>query len=357
MQSTRECSASFSDLLRTIMTESRSKVFDLIFGRWRSQILYAGVKLGIFDMLREQPKEALVIAQELGIDPNLSYRLLRTLGSLELLRESADRKFSLTDTGQLLRSDHPATLHGMVVLTEGPEHYALRKHLSDMVRDGRQNAFVREFGRMAFDYGVEHPEYARAFDEAMSNHSCLQTDWTLEALKAYDFSKISHLCDVGGGQGHLLCSILAEYPFIKGTVLERASVIANRQQLWDTRLDVSERCEYVAGDMFGKIPKADAYIMKMILHDWSDDECVRILSNIRSAAANRSRAFIVEHIVPGPETPHFSKLYDIQMMCWGTGRERTLDEYAALLRKGGWTYIQTWYLASRLIGVIEGTAA
>ena len=63
------------------MTESHSKVFDLIFGRWRSQILYAGVKLGIFDTLLDEPKEASAIAQEFGLDPNLSYRLLRALGS------------------------------------------------------------------------------------------------------------------------------------------------------------------------------------------------------------------------------------------------------------------------------------
>jgi O-methyltransferase domain/Dimerisation domain len=339
------------------VTDPQSKVFDLLFGRWRSQILYAGVKLGIFDILREEPKEAASIAQELGLDPHLSYRLLRALGSLELLRETEHRRFSLTDAGQLLRSDHPTTLRGIAVLTEGSEHYALWKHLGDMVRDGRQNAFVREFRQMAFDYAAEHPEYARAFDEAMSNHSYLQTDWTLEALKTYDFSKISHICDVGGGQGHLLCSILSKYPLLKGTVLERASVIANRQQLWAIKSNVGGRCEYVAGDMFERIPKADAYLMKMILHDWSDDECARILANIRCAAANASRVFIVEHIIPGPETSHFSKLYDIQMMCWGTGRERTLDEYVGLLRKGGWTYLQTWYPASGMIGVIEGTSA
>ena len=100
---------------------SQEKVLDLIFGRWRSQIVYAGVKLGIFDAFGGA-KTAAVIAHELDLDPALTYRLLRALGSLELLREDKDRTFSLTETGELLRSDHPQTLRGVTLLEEGPEH-------------------------------------------------------------------------------------------------------------------------------------------------------------------------------------------------------------------------------------------
>jgi hypothetical protein len=77
------------------------------------------------------------------------------------------------------------------------------------------------------------------------------------------------------------------------------------------------------GDMFESVPSADAYSLKMILHDWSDGECVEILSNIRQAATGVARVFIVEHIVPEHDVPHFSKLFDIHMMCWGTGQERS----------------------------------
>jgi hypothetical protein len=112
------------------MSDTQGKVLDLIFGRWRSQILYAGVKLGIFEVLRPGPKTATVIAHELRLDSALAYRLLRALGSLELLREGKDRTFSLTEAGELLRSDHFQTLRGITLLEEGPEHYALWKHLS-----------------------------------------------------------------------------------------------------------------------------------------------------------------------------------------------------------------------------------
>jgi hypothetical protein len=107
--------------------------------------------------------------------------------------------------------------------------------------------------------------------------------------------------------------------------------------------------------MFSDVPQADAYFMKMILHDWSDEECVAILSNIQKAARPGGRIFVVEHVVPGPQTSHFSKLFDIHMMCALTGKERTENEYADLFRQAGLKIVQTHYPSSRLIGVIEAT--
>ncbi|GIW70486.1 MAG: methyltransferase [Planctomycetota bacterium] len=339
------------------MPDPQSRVLDLIFGRWRSQILHAGVRLGIFDALREGPRTAAAIAAELGLDPSLAYRLLRALGSLELLHEDQARSFSLTETGELLRRDHPQTLRGVTLLEEGPEHYALWKHLPAMVRDGKQNAFIREFGRMAFDHAAQEPGYAEVFHDAMSSYCSAQTAWVLEALQGYDFSSIAHICDVGGGHGHLLSSLLARHPHLRGTVLELPQVIEDQELLWANRLGVGDRCTYLAGDMFAAVPPADAYMMKMILHDWNDEECVRILGNIARAAARGARLFVIEHLVPGPETPHFAKLFDIHMMCWGTGRERTVEEYRALLERAGWKYVRTWFPRSQMMGAVEGARA
>jgi len=147
---------------------------------------------------------------------------------------------------------------------------------------------------------------------------------------------------------------LAQYPSRKGTVPERAEVIAEPARLWAGKLGVGDRCQYVAGDMFKAAPEADAYMMKLILHDWNDNECVQILENQRNVATPGGRVFIVEHVIPDPGTPHFAKLFDIHMMCWGTGRERTQEEYAVLLDKAGWKYVATWFPPSRAMGVVEG---
>jgi hypothetical protein len=89
-------------------------------------------------------------------------------------------------------------------------------------------------------------------------------------------------------------------------------------------------------------------------HDWNDEECVRILRNLAAAASPGGRVFIIEHVIPGPDTPHFAKLFDVHMMCWGTGRERTEEEYGTLLERAGWRYVKTWYPGSRMMGAIEG---
>ncbi len=339
------------------MTELKNDVIGIILGRWRSQVLYSAVKLGVFDDLAHGPKDAIQISRGLTLDLTLAYRLLRANASLGVLHEGPGRVFSLSAAGEFLRKDHPETPRGVALLEEGPEHYALWNHLPQMVRDGKQNAFVREFGRMAFDHAAKSPEYAQVFNEAMSSYSATQTAWTLEALAKYDFAGVSRVCDVGGGQGHLLCSLLVSRPGLSGSVLELESVIKDRNLLWADKMGVAGRCMYAAGSMFESVPPADLYMMKMIIHDWNDAECIKIFSNCAKSASRGGRVLVVENVVPGPETPHFAKLFDIHMTCWGTGRERTVDEHAALLEKSGWRYVRAWYPASHMIGVIEGRLA
>ena len=329
-------------------------VIDIIFGRWKSQITYVGVKLGVFDLLNS-PMNAVEIAQKLDLDPNLSYRLLRALASIQLLKEDDNSLFSITPKGEFLRSDNPQTLQAMTLLEEGPEHYSIWKHLSEMIKDGKQDGFIREYGQQLFEYAAKNPSYSKVFNKAMSSYSAAHTNWVLEALDGYDFSGMQHLCDVGGGHGHLLCNLLLKHNHLKGTVLELEQAIKDKELLWANKLDIAkDRCNYLAGDMFSEVPSADAYLMKMILHDWNDEECIKILSNIQRASPKGARIFIAEHIVPGPEKPHFSKLFDIHMLCALSGRERTEEEYSSLLQNSGFSYVQTHYPSSKSIGVIEG---
>jgi hypothetical protein len=79
----------------------------------------------------------------------------------------------------------------------------------------------------------------------------------------------------------------------------------------------------------------------MVLHDWSDEDCVRSLSTIRRASSATVRLFIAGVVIPGPIEPHFAKLLDVHMMCVQSGPERTADEYAGLLSAAGWRYTGT----------------
>jgi predicted transcriptional regulator len=221
------------------------KTLDIIFGRWKSQILYTGVKLGVFDCVTSDPKKTSNIAKQLNLDFVLTYRLLRALGSLGFLKEEDDHRFSISSQGKLLQKNHPQTLRDILLLEEGPEHYAIWKHLSAMIKDGQQNAFLREYGAKAFEYADKNPEYAEVFSKAMTSYSATQTTWVLDALSQYDFSKIYHLCDVGGGYGHLLSNLLLKYHHMRGSILELRSLIKNKELLWSSKMGVDDRCIYL----------------------------------------------------------------------------------------------------------------
>jgi hypothetical protein len=339
------------------MLTDAERVIDLIFGRWRSQILAAGTELGIFDHLdADAPKDARELAVATGLDRDMLYRLLRAQTSLGLLSEDAAGGFVLTGMGDLLRSSHPGSLAAMARLEEGPQHYALWKHLPAMVKDGAQNAFMREFGRTAFQHAKLDPDYALRFDQAMTSYSAAQSVQVIEALRATDLSNAKVFCDVAGGHGYMTCAILDAYPHLRGIVFDLPDVMADIDSLWARKLGIEARCDHVGGDMFKEIPQADAYGLKMILHDWNDDECVTILRNIRHGAGGPARVFIMEHVVPAPDVPHFAKLFDIHMMCWGTGKERTEAEYAELLLRAGWRYMDSHYAPGSIMGVIQGSS-
>ena len=203
----------------------------------------------------------------------------------------------------------------------------------------------------------KNSEYSKVFNDAMSSYSAMHTAMVLEALSGYDFSNVSHICEIGGGQGHLLSHLQSKYNHLNGTILELESVVNNQDSSWPNKMGLQDRCKYIKGNMFEQVPSADLYMMKMILHDWNDEECIKILSNIHKSASDKSKVIIVEHVVPDPTTPHFSKLFDIHMMCATTGRERTIEEYKSILNQSGWRHIQTHYPKSNMVGVIEGTKA
>jgi hypothetical protein len=315
---------------------------------------------GCFDSFKSDSKNTSDIANELHLDYELTYRLLRALGSLALLKEEVDskdgsRRFSLSRRGTFLTEGHTQSLRGIALLGEGPEHYAIWKHLPAMIRDGQQNAFLREYGYKIFDYAERNVDYAATFNQAMASYSAAQTIWVLGALEAANFTNVTHICDGGGGTGHLLANLLMKYPPLRGTVLELEPVTSEREALLAHKLGVNDRCSYVCGDMFKEVPQADAYMMKIILHDWNDDECVKILTNVHRASPGHGGLFIAEHLIPGPEMPHFSKLFDIHMMCVSSGKERTADEFATLLRRSGWKYSQILHTKDKsgLVQVIE----
>lgn len=324
---------------------------------WSGQLLYTSVRLGIIEFLGEDPIAAGVVADELDLNPDNCYRMLRALSHFDVLDEDNQRRFSLTPVGELFRADHPDSVRHLLLVDRSPEWVRPMLRLGEIVAEGGANGFAREFGMEFFEYLEANPDFAEVFNDHMTARSRRETQLVLEVHDEDDFSAVSRICDVGGGHGHLACRLLETYPHLEGMVLELPSVIAEEDRLWAPKLGVEDRCDYIVGDMFEAVPEADAYFLKFILHDWEDDDCVQILSNVREAATTDARLFVIESIVPGPDAPHFAKRLDMTMMVHIGGRERTEAEYARLLERGGWSLETIRDLPEVPLSVIEGTPA
>jgi len=306
---------------REIQTKDHNPLPPILF---QMATAYAA-KLGIADLLEGSPQSSVALAASTRSDARSLYRLLRALSSVGILSQVGEDRFALSRAGNGLRSNVPGSLRA-IAITIGEIHYRACGELLHSVQTGSP-AFNQAFGTNLFDYLQQNTEAAGAFNQGMTNLDSLLAH---AVLLAYDFSEITSIVDVGGGEGKLLMKILELYPEMSGIVFDLPVGLTDR-----ARCD-AERCSYVAGNFFDSVPqRADAYLLSGVLHDWSDDLAVVILNNCRKAMAKNGRVLIIEMIVPETNSPSFSKLLDLNMMIMTGGRERTKSEFHALLDAAG----------------------
>ena len=125
----------------------------------------------------------------------------------------------------------------------------------------------------------------------------------------------------------------------------------------DKRIEAAglgSRCDVVAGDFFEQIPvAADAYFLRHILHDWNDDECLKILRNIAAQCQPGNRVLIAECVVGDANEPDTGKLFDMVMLLFLSGKERTAAEYRELLEATNFEFIGVTPTDS-IISIVEG---
>jgi hypothetical protein len=149
-------------------------------------------------------------------------------------------------------------------------------------------------------------------------------------MASYDFLRFGSIGDIGGGSGHLLQAILDAVPAAKGILFDLPHVIEEAAGI------ASERLTLQPGDFFkDALPSCDAYLLMEIIHDWADEESVAILQAVRRAAPPHATLLLIERIVPNDPGPDWSKILDIHMLALLGGRQRTQQEYAALLDQTG----------------------
>ncbi|APR83357.1 O-methyltransferase [Minicystis rosea] len=328
-------------------------LLELITGHWRSCAVHAAAKLGLADVLRDGPLGAVEIAERLGLHAGATHRLLRALASLGVFAERGGR-FELTPMADLLRSDRRGSLRSLSLAIGGAPLRAWGE-LDTSVRSG-EPAFDRVHGQSFFAYLAAHEADERAFDEAMIEQSSLSH---AAILSAYDFSPFRTIVDIGGGAGALLERILHKHGGPRGVVFDLPQVVAKaRARLAHGPL--AERLDFVGGDFFSAVPPGgDAYILAMVIHDWSDADAVRILRTVREAMAPGAKILLSELLIPPGNTSFFGKLLDLDMMVNLGGRERTADEYRALFTEAGLQLARfvPAYGPMSVLSIIEGTRA
>jgi O-methyltransferase domain/Dimerisation domain len=306
-------------------------IYQLGTGYIASSALYIAVKLRIADNLANGPRTAASLASDSGVQEDGLYRVMRTLAGLGVFDETSPRTFALTTAGELLRSDRPGSIHPMALWLTDPFHFRVYAELMHSVKTGQPAAEV-VVGKPVFEYFGEQPELSAVFNDAMTAFSSTVAP---AALKAYDFGGIDTLVDVAGRHGEVLMTILRANPKMRGILFDIEHVIAGaKPRIADAGL--SERLETASGDFFKKVPSGDGYIMKHIIHDWDDARAVTILRNIRSAMTSQDgRLILLDTVLQPGNQPDFGKLIDLEMMVMPGGRERSEEEFRALLAKGG----------------------
>jgi hypothetical protein len=237
----------------------------------------------------------------------------------------------LTPQAEYLGSDTPDSVRNWAILMGRPYYWQTWAHLADSIQTG-QPVFTDVHGTSAWEYREIHPEEGVVFDAAMTG---LVAATTRAIVQAYDFSRLGTLVDVGGGHGELLAAILTANPGLRGVLFDQPHVVDGAHELIE-RAGVAERCEIVGGSFFEAVPAGtDAYLLKSVLHDWDDLSSIKILRTCRTAMTERSRLLVIESVVGPPNAPDRAKLADLNMLVTLGGRERTADEFRALLAEGG----------------------
>jgi hypothetical protein len=205
-----------------------------------------------------------------------------------------------------------------------PVFWSAFADLDHSLRTG-ESAFAKHHPEGVFGYLSQHSEESHIFDAAMTSKSHRDI---AAILPAYDFSEFARIADIAGGRGHLLRAILKVSPKTQGILFDQPHVVAG------VKPAEGEKLTTVGGNFFtDPLPKADAYVLMNIIHDWPDAESTRILSAIRRDMPMHARVLIIETVVPPTPEPHLSKELDIAMMALPGGMERTQDEYAGLASK------------------------
>ncbi|PRW50914.1 hydroxyneurosporene methyltransferase [Chlorella sorokiniana] len=330
----------------------------------QSQALYTAARLRVADALADGPLPNNELAQQLGAHPERLYRVLRMLAVLGVFQEAEPGVWANNELSELLRQQGEETSMRDMVMHMGDETYKGFTTLSDSVLASHPSGIAFYDYSRGLDFWSwlnlpQHKEQQAYFDRAMKAASASGMP---AILQEFDWSPwaAGTVADVGGGVGHVLAALLQRHQGMRGILLDRAPVIKAAQQAWQQEyVDLAPRVQLLPGSFFEAVPPADAYFLKSILHDWSDEQSSRILRAIRRSAPAGARLLLCEVAVPDElaQVQTWVASMDMVMMGMAGGKERTVTEWRQLLASSGFALERVVPLSSGYSMIVAAPAA
>ncbi|WP_086821161.1 methyltransferase [Allokutzneria sp. NRRL B-24872] len=311
----------------------RAYVVGMLFAFCPAQVVHTVARLGVADALADGARTTSQLATELDLhEPSLK-RLLRGATQVGLVKETEPDVYTLTGAGEVLREGVTGSVRNLALTFGGEPTWKSWGRMADSVRTGRSGIEL-EHGRTAFEWLAENPEAEAHFNGAMAETTSTQNP---AIVAECDLSGTRTLVDVGGGNGTLIASLLAANPHVSGTLYDLPMGLAEAAPVL---APVADRCRALPGDFFESVPAGhDTYVLKSVLHDWDDANAARILRSCARAMRPDSELLIIEQVMPSGTTDFadepFVVMSDLNMMVCTTGKERTREEFAALLAGAG----------------------
>ncbi|KAL6583844.1 hypothetical protein OROMI_003133 [Orobanche minor] len=325
--------------------QAQVDIWKYIFGFVEQAVVKCAIELGIAEAIEEheKPMTLLEISTALGCDPSYLSRIMRFLVHRKIFKaipitnnDDDDKNPSYVQTPlsrRLMRSGEHS-MAAYLLFESSSVMLASWQSLSSRVLVNGNPSFVEAHGEDFWRYAAENPHHSNLFNDAMACDAKVVVRAIVEGCGEV-FEGISSLVDVGGGNGTTMDIITKACPWIRGINFDLPHVI-----------DMVPKCdngvEHVGGDMFTSVPKADAVFLKSVLHDWGDEECIRILKKCREAIRKENgRVIIVESVIE-ERGNHEDKLKEVgltldmvMMSHTNYGKERTLKEWEYVVKMAG----------------------
>ncbi|CAL5189744.1 unnamed protein product [Lathyrus oleraceus] len=196
------------------------------------------------------------------------------------------------------------------------------------------SAFETTHGRYFWDYAAHDPIFNRLFNESMESDARLVSDLLIDKCKGV-FHGLESLVDVAGGTGTMAKALAKSFPQMECIVFDLPHVVDGLQG--------SHNLSYVGGDMFQQIPQADAILLKWILHDWNDRECVNILKKCKESLEKKGKegkSIIIDMVLDienNNESVETQLFFDMLMMIMLTKKEKNEKEWVNLILSVGFS--------------------